>query len=102
MAESRPAAEPQPRDVRQIEEEFRTPRVDIFETDESFVLIADMPGVSDKNVEVTLDQDTLSLIGRIDVPGWRATAFTRNTRHCRSAGCSRSPATFAATTSKAR
>lgn len=68
MAESRQMAESKPRDVRQVEEEFRTPRVDIFETDEGFVLIADMPGVSDKNVEVTLEQDTLSLVGRIDVP----------------------------------
>lgn len=54
--------------ARAAEERFRMPPVDIYETDESIVLLADMPGVSDKNIEVSVEEDTLSIIGRVDAP----------------------------------
>jgi len=68
MAEPREMAQSQPRDATPAEEEFRSPLVDIFETDDNIVLIADMPGVSEKQIEVTVEQDTLSLVGRME-PG---------------------------------
>ena len=38
-----------------------TPRVDIFENDEELLLIADLPGVSEKELAVHLDDEQLSL-----------------------------------------
>jgi HSP20 family molecular chaperone IbpA len=67
MAEPREIAKSQPREATPAEEEFRSPLVDIFESDDNVVLIADMPGVSDKSVEVTVEQDTLSLVGRMEL-----------------------------------
>jgi HSP20 family molecular chaperone IbpA len=43
-----------------------TPAVDIFETDKEITLLADMPGVSGKNLNIDLRDDTLTLIGEID------------------------------------
>lgn len=42
------------------------PRVDIYETKESIVLIANMPGVDDKSVEVTLEKDVLTISGSVE------------------------------------
>lgn len=50
--------------ARQAEEEFRTPYVDIYETDDNLILLADMPGVNQQGMEVSVEQDTLTLIGR--------------------------------------
>jgi HSP20 family protein len=41
-----------------------TPRVDIHETPENIVVLADMPGVDDKDVEVTLEKNVLTIEGR--------------------------------------
>ena len=43
---------------------YFTPLVDIYETPEELVLVADMPGVTRDNVEVHLDGDTLTIDGR--------------------------------------
>ncbi len=39
------------------------PEVDIYETDEGIVLLADMPGVDEKNVEVNIEDDVLTIRG---------------------------------------
>ncbi len=44
---------------------FVAPAVDIAETTESLVLTADMPGVDESSVEVTLEQDVLTIEGRL-------------------------------------
>lgn len=41
-----------------------TPAVDIEETDDSFVLRADLPGVEEKDIEVTVHEGTLLLSGK--------------------------------------
>jgi HSP20 family protein len=41
------------------------PRADIYETPESIVVLADMPGVDDKSVDVTLENGVLSIYGRV-------------------------------------
>lgn len=50
-----------------------TPNVDIFETDKAITLLADMPGVKPKDLNIDLRDDTLTLIGEVspnvDVPG---------------------------------
>jgi len=49
------------------------PKVDIYETKEAVILIADMPGVDDKSIEVLLEKNVLSLSGKaepIAFPGY--------------------------------
>lgn len=43
-----------------------TPRTDIFETSEDIVVLADMPGVHENNVDITLEQNTLTLNGFVE------------------------------------
>ena len=49
---------------RANESALRAP-VDIFETSESLVLVADMPGVSKERLEVRVDGETLLLEGKV-------------------------------------
>ena len=42
------------------------PAVDIYETDQAFVLLADMPGVAPDGVEVLTERDTLVVRGRAE------------------------------------
>ncbi|MDQ5988017.1 MAG: Spore protein SP21 [Syntrophus sp. SKADARSKE-3] len=42
------------------------PRVDIYETKDTMVLIADMPGIDENSVDVTLEKNILTITG--DVP----------------------------------
>ena len=41
------------------------PDVDIYETPGSIVLIADMPGVDEKSVDITLEKNVLTIEGRV-------------------------------------
>jgi HSP20 family protein len=43
-----------------------TPAVDIFETDKEITLLADIPGVEAKNLNIDLRDDTLTLTGVIE------------------------------------
>ncbi len=47
-----------------------TPAVDIIERKDNIVMIADMPGVDEKSVDVTLEKNLLSIYGRVepDIP----------------------------------
>jgi HSP20 family protein len=61
------------RDINQqtIDELLRTqnwlsPLVDIFETEDEFTLLANMPGVSRGNIQVKIDGNSLLLFGRIN------------------------------------
>jgi HSP20 family protein len=40
-----------------------TPATDIYEKDDSILVLCDMPGVDEKNVDVTLENDILTLTG---------------------------------------
>ncbi len=44
------------------------PRVDIYETNDAIILIADMPGVTSDSLEITLEQGVLTLDGYVDTP----------------------------------
>jgi HSP20 family molecular chaperone IbpA len=39
------------------------PRVDIYETENTIVLLADMPGVHENSVDITLEKNILTIIG---------------------------------------
>ena len=43
-----------------------TPAIDIFETDKEITLLADIPGVEAKNLNIDLRDDTLTLTGVIE------------------------------------
>jgi len=46
------------------------PPVDIYETEEGLILVADMPGVTKESVEVKIDENVLHMRGEItDLPG---------------------------------
>ena len=44
------------------------PRVDIYETDTNYVVLADMPGVTPDGLEVIAERDSLTLRGRVEQP----------------------------------
>lgn len=43
-----------------------TPPVDIYETSDDIVVLADMPGVDEKSIDITLEQNVLTIEGRLD------------------------------------
>ncbi|KPK36671.1 MAG: heat-shock protein [Gammaproteobacteria bacterium SG8_47] len=44
------------------------PAVDIFEDDTGITVQADMPGVSRDGLDVHIDADSLSIVGKLDIP----------------------------------
>lgn len=55
-----------------------TPRVDIYETGDRLVLLADMPGVDTDDLDIRVESDELTIHGRVDEtpveghqPAWR-------------------------------
>jgi HSP20 family protein len=42
------------------------PRVDIYENKDSLYLLADMPGVDDKTVDIELEKNILTITGRVE------------------------------------
>jgi HSP20 family molecular chaperone IbpA len=44
-----------------------TPRVDIYEVDNSVFMTADMPGVADDGVEITMEKNLLTIRGQVEV-----------------------------------
>ncbi len=45
-----------------------TPDVDIVERMDDILLLADMPGVEESSVEITLEKNVLSIYGKVDAP----------------------------------
>ena len=42
------------------------PRADIFETDKEIIVLADIPGANENNVDITLEKNVLSITAYID------------------------------------
>ena len=42
------------------------PRVDIFESEDSIVIIADMPGVDEKSTDIMLEKNVLTISGTVE------------------------------------
>lgn len=47
---------------------YYSPHVDIYETENALTIVADMPGVESKNVNIDLKDDVLTLQGRVTPP----------------------------------
>jgi HSP20 family protein len=45
-----------------------SPRVDIYETEKAFVLLADLPGVGPDGLDIEADRETLIIRGRVERP----------------------------------
>lgn len=43
-----------------------TPAVDIIEKNNDLVLMADMPGVDEKSIDITLEKNLLTIFGRVE------------------------------------
>lgn len=56
---------PAVREEMRSQSRYLTPAVDIFETNEALVLVADMPGVEKKGLEINLEKGVLTLNGEI-------------------------------------
>lgn len=54
------------------------PNVDIFERKDEFVLMADLPGVRDKGLELTLDRDQLTISGKTHKDAHKAYEYERS------------------------
>lgn len=56
----------EPQAVREtpVERDFLTPDVNIYETNDEYVLEAEMPGVNRDGLEITLENNVLTLVGR--------------------------------------
>ena len=57
-------AEPKPAAERTEHQEFVVPVVNIFETRDGYALEAEMPGVNKDGLEITLDGNEITIIGR--------------------------------------
>jgi HSP20 family molecular chaperone IbpA len=42
------------------------PRADVYETDEAIMVVADMPGVDADSLDITLEQDVLTINGYVE------------------------------------
>jgi HSP20 family molecular chaperone IbpA len=45
-----------------------TPAIDIFETDGAIIVLADMPGVKSKDLDIDLKESVLTLSGEVEAP----------------------------------
>jgi len=78
-AEQRPVKKEQAEVVRREEQEqYFQPATDIVETTEGVTLKFDMPGVAKENVDITVDKETLTIIGKAE-PEETGTAVYRET-----------------------
>src|SRR5882672_2133111 len=57
-----------PRDTADRAPRAIPPRVDIYETEKIFVLLADMPGVTADGLDVVAERDELVIRGRVERP----------------------------------
>ena len=56
--------EPVGREATRSQARYVTPPVDIVETEEGLTVVADVPGLDEKNLEISVDQGVLTLEGK--------------------------------------
>jgi len=54
---------------------YLLPPVNIYESDEGYLLEADMPGVTKDGLEIYLEHNELTLIGRRSLPKWETAHY---------------------------
>jgi len=58
-----------------------SPEVNIFETKDGYVLEGEMPGVNKEGLEITLEGNTLTIVGRRDEPALGVNPVYRESRN---------------------
>jgi len=53
------------------------PQVDVYETDEQFVLVADVPGSAEGDVDLAIEKDVLTLHARVEEPSFEGLTTQR-------------------------
>lgn len=53
-----------PMEATRSREQYLRPAVDIFETDDGLTLVADLPGLDEQSLEISVDKGILTLEGR--------------------------------------
>lgn len=73
MANEEKSLEVQKQELAETEEVERTrecacyiPRADIYETEDNIVVVADMPGVDQKSVDISLEKNILTINGYVE------------------------------------
>jgi HSP20 family protein len=61
-------------------QEYDAPQVNIFETQDGYVLEAEMPGVSKAGLEITLEGNEITIVGRRNHEAANGTALFRESR----------------------
>ena len=56
--------EPRPNQSHAQRQEYVAPNVNIFETNDGYVLEAELPGVNKEGLEITLEDNELTIVGR--------------------------------------
>lgn len=83
MVDIKREAENQPGSASAVETEgtrnrkVYVPRVDIYETKDAMVLIADMPGVDEKSVNITLERNVLTIRGQVAMEHYKGYSLGR-------------------------
>lgn len=65
-----------------IEKAIFSPRVDIYDEKNEIILLAEMPGVNEKNIDISIENDILTITGRQneeDFPGYELMHRTYDT-----------------------
>lgn len=52
------------------------PKVDIYEAKDAIVLVADMPGVDEKSVDIILDKNILTITGTVEPEAYKDHSIT--------------------------
>jgi HSP20 family molecular chaperone IbpA len=52
------------------------PRTDIYESKDNLLLLADMPGVKQDAVDITLEQNILTIYGHVEIPKFEEYTLT--------------------------
>lgn len=72
--------EAQPVREKPVERDFLTPEVNIFETKDEYLLEAEMPGVNREGLEITLENNVLTLEGHRPELGGKSEVVYRESR----------------------
>jgi HSP20 family protein len=73
MSEDRNTVEAQNAE-RMTERKVFMPRADVYETADGVIVEADMPGVDEKSLDITVENDVLTIRGKVDAveyPGFK-------------------------------
>ncbi len=80
MNASKSQSGPKPASSRSEDRNYLSPEVNIYETKDEFIIEAEMPGVTKEGLEVLLEGNLLTFIGRRSEEGTKAHLLYRESR----------------------